>query len=217
MAELIDLTGRRFGRLIVLANTHERRAGQLLWQVRCDCGTVKSVSGQNLRRGEIVSCGCYVRELAKARMTRVNTKHGKTYTPAWFTWSSMLSRCSNPESRSYPGYGGRGITVCARWSSFENFALDMGERPDGMTIERIDNDKGYEPGNCRWATMTEQNRNKRDTRKLTFDGRTMSTADMGACHGYQPHHSHLSPRRWLVHRKGAYHAYQGARHRPAHS
>jgi hypothetical protein len=92
--------------------------------------------------------------------------------PTYKSWSHMLSRCQNPKTRSYPDYGGRGIAVCDRWQSFEAFLEDMGEAPPGMTIERIENHKGYEPGNCRWATRAEQNRNTRQNRMLTYKGET---------------------------------------------
>lgn len=90
------------------------------------------------------------------------------------TWAMMRARCSNPDHKAYPDYGGRGVTVCERWKSFENFIADMGERPAGMTLDRIDNDKGYSPENCRWATRKQQNNNSRKNRLLTHEGRTQT-------------------------------------------
>lgn len=97
----------------------------------------------------------------------------KTYT----TWSSMIQRCQNPKERSYSRYGGAGITVCKRWQKFENFLADMGVKPDGLTIERIDSKKGYSPNNCKWATVMEQNRNRKNTRFFTYDGRTQTLSE----------------------------------------
>lgn len=107
----------------------------------------------------------------------MNYKHGKVGTTTYNVWSSMLARCRNPNCPAFPNYGGRGIDVCDAWISFKGFLADMGERPEGLTLERIDNDRGYGPDNCRWATRSEQGRNKRSTRLLTVDGQTLSMAE----------------------------------------
>jgi hypothetical protein len=122
---------------------------------------------QTVRRGETRSCGC----------DKKSRTHGMTHFSTFKSWQSMKDRCENSSNIGYARYGGRGIAVCARWQSFENFLADMGERPAGTTIDRIDNDGNYEPGNCRWATQVEQSNNRSSSRLLTHKGETMTVAE----------------------------------------
>ncbi|WP_328981757.1 hypothetical protein OG258_19885 [Streptomyces mirabilis] len=123
----------------------------------CDCGTPHTIRRDHWGKA-VKSCGCLAKELISVR----STTHGMTKSPTYRTWVAMIQRCTNPGRSNYPYYGGRGITVCSRWrNSFEAFLQDMGERPDGMTLDRVDTDGSYEPGNCRWATKNEQAQNQR--------------------------------------------------------
>lgn len=174
-AVAIDLVGREFGALTVIAPgpTHiYRNRGydnpHRSWQCRCVCGTIKNVREGNLLDGKTRSCGC----MKNTWCSQVHVTHGHADSRAYHSWCGMRVRCQNPADRSYRNYGERGIAVSERWEVFDNFLKDMGEPGPGMTLERIDNDIGYGPDNCRWATRTEQARNKRNNRLLTFDGET---------------------------------------------
>jgi hypothetical protein len=158
---------QRFGRLVVVADAPSTANGRYV-EVLCDCGTRKTARLADLRRSKIVSCGCAQRE----RVALLKASHGHASggtTPTYVTWKAVIARCSNENNPNWGKYGGRGIGICQRWrSSFDSFLEDMGERPPGTSIDRIDVNGSYEPGNCRWATTEAQNQNRRSTR-LTPD------------------------------------------------
>lgn len=165
-----DLTGQIFGRLFVLEFKYHRK-GKSYWLCRCECKREVTVSGGNLRSGHTQSCGCFRNEQTSQR----RRTHGKTLSREYNIWCAMLQRCHNPRSAAFADYGGRGIRVCPRWhESFENFLADMGKAPTGRhTLDRADNQQGYSPDNCRWATLKTQGRNKRSNHLVTFAGQTL--------------------------------------------
>lgn len=166
MATKIDLTGQTFGRLTVLSRAGHQK-GHTLWFCECECGVTKAILAASLRSGVTRSCGC----LRAEGLGTYARKHGKSDTRIYTIWQNMIRRCSDQTLPSYWRYGGRGITVCSRWKSFDHFLTDMGEPiSEGLSLDRIDNDKGYSKENCRWATSTEQARNKSNTLKIQFNG-----------------------------------------------
>lgn len=169
-----DETGKRYGRLLVesLAGVHPTRR-TARWNCLCDCGAHSIVSGVSLRVGHSSSCGCFHKDVIGAINRTHNKSHQKWRTnPVYAVWHSMRQRCFNPNNPSYHNYGGRGISVCERWDSYEVFELDMGPRPQNTSLDRIDNNDGYYPENCRWATRAEQNSNKRDSTSVQYRGKT---------------------------------------------
>ncbi|AFN39083.1 HNH endonuclease [Burkholderia phage BcepMigl] len=170
-----DHIGKRIGRLTVLARA-ANDGTQSAWFCACDCGNFVIKNSTYLRRGKLVSCGCAYRD-SKVGKPFYET-HRMSGHPLYKTWTAMKQRCENPNARGYDDYGGRGIRVCERWQTFENFLADMGERPEGMTLDRFPGVNGnYEPGNCRWATKAEQSRNTRVNISITIDGETKVLAD----------------------------------------
>lgn len=169
----VNAIGLRFGRLVVQESAGSAKKQGRLWRCLCDCGKEVVACSSSLRRGNKQSCGCLKRD----RTRQANTRHGGCRdgraTREYTTWAGMNQRCYDPKTKAYHRYGGRGITVCDRWrNSFEAFLEDMGKKPAGMSIDRIDNNGNYEPGNCRWATQREQTRNQRTNRWVTVNGET---------------------------------------------
>lgn len=170
-----DLSGKQFGQLIAI--TYERKAsGRSAWLCKCACGKEKVIGTANLLRGESRSCGCMEFRFRKDNKTAY--RHGLWNHPLSGTWRSMKQRCLNPKSRAYERYGGRGIEVCERWLSFENFVADNEHLvTPGTSLERKDNDGPYSPDNCRWATPREQSRNTSGNKHLTYLGRTQTLVE----------------------------------------
>ena len=175
----IDLTGKRFGRLLVLGESG-KVGEQTAWKCKCDCGGIAIVTGANLRSGNTNSCGCLNRENLRKALTKHGATAGKKKPRLYRIWLAMRERCKNQESEKYSLYGGRGIKVCPEWEhdfqSFRDWALGNGYR-DNLTLDREDNDGPYSPENCRWVTMKVQNRNKRSNHYLTYKGETISISE----------------------------------------
>lgn len=163
-----DIAGIRFGRLTALRPTAQRQHNKVIWECQCDCGRSTKVQGCNLRSGLTRSCGCLQPQRA-AETQKARAKHGHAHrdgfgghSRTYRSWMSAKQRCFAEADPYYHDYGGRGITMCDRWRySFPAFLADMGERPQGKTLDRINSDGNYEPGNCRWATPMEQRHNRR--------------------------------------------------------
>lgn len=170
-----DLTGEVFGRLTVVEYAHTSE--KYYWVCRCECGKQTLVYSSNLLSGRTQSCGCLGSESSRERFTTHGHSIGGEQTPTYKTWAHMLGRCENPGDHAYARYGGRGIRVCTEWHEFENFLRDMGEKPEGLTLDRIDNDSDYYLKNCHWATYTEQNRNRRNSYVIEFNGKARCLAE----------------------------------------
>lgn len=168
----VDISGMTFGRWSVLRPADRSgRTRSARWLCRCCCGTERVVSGTSLRGGHSKSCGCLMRELAVQRTTR----HGQSNSDLYLRWIAMKDRCGNPNNDSYEGYGGRGIRVCEQWKSFDQFFVDMGPTYEKhLQLERRDNNGDYCPENCFWATPKQQGRNKRNTRRISHNGKSLT-------------------------------------------
>ncbi len=174
-SKLKDETGKLYGRLVVLRRNGSNKYRLAMWLCECSCGNVVTIRGNDLRTGHTTSCGCYSIDRTIAFNKKNNTTHGSTGSKTYVAWRSMKARCLNKNSESYGRYGGRGIVICDKWvDSFESFLVDMGEAPASMTLDRIDNNGDYTPGNCKWSTCEEQANNRSSNVILTVDGCSMS-------------------------------------------
>lgn len=172
-----SLVGEIFGRLTVIRDSGLRNtSGSIRWECRCSCGNTTYAVGAALKRGEYKSCGCWTKD--RMRITPPGRKHGATGTPTYASWVVMRRRCLDKNFKDYPLYGGRGIKICSRWlKSFANFLEDMGERPEGYTLDRVDCDKGYSKENCRWASRLTQGNNTRRNHYLEYGGERKTLAE----------------------------------------
>lgn len=163
--KFLDLTGKVFSRLTAIRRVENHSGyGQARWLFLCECGRSKELFGYSVVHGKVKSCGCLKTE------TKSRLLHGRTGSPEFLSWVSMRQRCKNPRCKAYSDYGGRGIDICREWDVFETFLADMGPRPAGASLDRIDNDKGYSPQNCRWASKSQQINNRRLSILYEYDG-----------------------------------------------
>ncbi len=168
MGKFIDLTGQKFN-LITVISRAGKKGKHIMWHCLCECGGETTVYSTHLMQGNTGSCGCQI---------GYHGKHGMTGTTEYGSWKKMKERCLKPDNPSFNDYGGRGITICERWvNSFENFFADMGYKPKDYSIERINNELGYNPENCKWATRAEQNANTRRNVYITHNGETLMIRD----------------------------------------
>lgn len=197
MARVKDMSGQRFGRLVVRSFAGIGEDHTALWNCVCDCGNETVVRGYSLRRGHTQSCGCFNGYAASVR----NSTHGETKTRLYKCWQGMKSRCYYERNIAYDRYGGRGIQVCDEWrddfEAFRDWALKNGYS-DELTLDRIDTNGHYEPSNCRWATMVEQNRNRRDNVIVEHDGEIQTEAEWAAKVGISKSSMSKRLQRWKV-------------------
>ncbi len=180
ISRAIDMTGKKYSSITAIRPSGVSASRDIKWLFLCDCGVEFEANGYHARTGKITTC-----PKCASERSRVSTlKHGLTGTVEFSTWTEIKTRCYNKKRPEYKNYGGRGIKVCERWlESFENFLLDMGPRPDGMSIDRKDNDGDYSPENCQWSTRTDQANNKRNNHKITIDGITKNRAEWAKEYG----------------------------------
>lgn len=164
--------GDVFGRLTLLEDKTSKTV-----KCQCTCGTIITVLYRDLKSGHTKSCGCLIRELITVRNTKHKNSIRNNITPEYISWANMMTRCSNPSVPNYEYYGGRGISVCERWKDFSLFLEDMGLRPEGTSLDRIDTNLDYYKENCRWATKKEQMRNTRNNKFLELDGQIKTLAE----------------------------------------
>lgn len=172
-----DIAGKKFHRLTVIGLSDRRWRSGFLWECACDCGATHYARSAFLIAGTVKSCGCWRQQTARNNGASVST-HSMTGTREYMSWTAMLARCGNPNNVGYKHYGGRGISVCEHWRSFENFYSDMGPRPPRTSLDRINVDGNYEPSNCRWATPQQQASNKRGSIAVMYAGKMRTLVEV---------------------------------------
>lgn len=175
------MIGNKFGRLTIIDSADRASNGKLRWLCRCDCGNEKIIRWSNLKNGTTQSCGCLMIE----RVKQSNTRHGGYDSVEYHSWRQMMQRCYDRGCKDYPRYGGRGITVCEEWKrSFASFLASVGKKPSpNLTIERSDNNGNYQPGNVRWATVADQNKNRSCTLIISVSGPSKTLAELAKLYG----------------------------------
>ena len=181
--------GKKYNRLIVLRLAGKNKYGHQLFECKCDCGNIAVIEGTAVKNGRTCSCGCLQKESAKKR----RTTHGMTKTKLFNVWNTMKQRCSNPNSKNYKRYGARGIFVCEEWkndfASFMKWSLSHGYK-DGLSIDRIDGEKGYSPDNCRWVDVYVQSNNRSNNRLMTINGITKNCKQWADHFGFEYKYFH---------------------------
>lgn len=201
MGRVIDLTGQKYGRLLVLERAENNSHNKAMWLCKCDCGNVVKVIGSHLRNGNTSSCGCLHKEMLREKPS--GRTHGMTDTRLFRIWGSMLTRCYNKNHKYYHRYGGRGITVCEEWlhsfQAFYDWAMSHGYADD-LTLDRKDVNGNYCPENCKWSTQKEQMNNTSTNHLVTCNGETHTIAEWAAIKGinYYTLHSRLTTKGWPI-------------------
>jgi hypothetical protein len=188
MGQFVDLTGKKFTRLLVIEKSGHDHEGKILWKCLCDCGNIKITAGKYLKNGDTKSCGCYNIDKVIERNKQTKKQNGESTTRLYQTWHNMISRCEKGWGKDKNWYKDRGIIVCLEWHNFNNFrkwALNSGYSNELM-IDRINNDGNYESENCRWVTPKVQANNKRNNRKITIDGITKNLRDWAEEYNLNP-------------------------------
>lgn len=197
-----NLIGQRFGKLLVESRIGAKHVNrQIYWKCLCDCGNTSEVRTSHLRKGKIVSCGCHRNEIARARSRTHGHGTKGIRTKTYRAWQSMIDRCTNPRTRCYKNYGGRGISVCERWiKNYSAFLADMGECSKHTSLDRIDVNGNYEPSNCRWATDAEQALNKRNNVYVYWCDRRITLKELSEATGvpYKKLHRRIRTLGWSV-------------------
>lgn len=173
------MIGQRFSRLLILEEVERSKWNDRRVRCLCDCGKTKIINYGSIKQGLTKSCGCLQKEVVK----KAKTKHGfsarnEEKHPLYALWVGMRKRCNNKKHKNFDRYGGRGIKVCPEWDDFSTFVSDMGERPEGFLIERLDNNKGYSKENCKWASYLEQQNNRSSNLRISFNGEIISEAEL---------------------------------------